>query len=150
MTKQPAWKRIANLGDVNPIDYGGYFVYVDTTGVYPPEAEVLISPDSDDAPEGWTVYRFILDQCTFVDGVLSDNSFHPELPAWWADELPRLAAYNGQTELRLVTDFCSDDPIARAWAYRSLGDYYGYHELDSYPLRFHSRDDVEARYPEDV
>ncbi len=42
---QPKWKLLANLGDANPIDYGGYFVYRDETGVYRDEAEKLISPD---------------------------------------------------------------------------------------------------------
>jgi len=32
---------VANLGDANPIDNGGFFVLRDTTGVYPPEG----SPD---------------------------------------------------------------------------------------------------------
>lgn len=41
-TKQPRWKLVAQLGDVHPIDYGGYFVYRDTTGVYEEEAEVLM------------------------------------------------------------------------------------------------------------
>ena len=42
---QPKWKLLANLGDANPIDYCGYFVYRDETGVYRDEAEKLISPD---------------------------------------------------------------------------------------------------------
>ena len=49
---QPVWSCIANLGDVNPIDYGGYFVYIDTTGVYPPEAELLIAPSDNDDDDG--------------------------------------------------------------------------------------------------
>ena len=44
-TKQPKWKLIAQLGDVNPIDYGGYFIYEDETGVYPPEGEKLLIID---------------------------------------------------------------------------------------------------------
>lgn len=32
-TRQPLWTRIANLGDVNPIEYGGFFVYVDRRGL---------------------------------------------------------------------------------------------------------------------
>ena len=102
-TAQPVWKLLANIGDVHPIEYGGYFVFVDETGVYPPEAELLISPDSDDAPEGWVAYRFILDPCTYVDGILSDNHFHPELPAWFADAgVGEVANFAGLTDRKSV------------------------------------------------
>lgn len=158
-TRQPTWKLIANLGDVNPVDYGGYFVYVDETGVYPPEAELLVSPDDDDSGEGWTVYRFTLDRCTFVDGVLSDNLFHPEMSAWFAmPESNRASRPQDTTYLSnvdqdvesLIADFCSDDPLNRAQAYRAIGDYHGFENLDSYPLHFASRDEVEARYAVEV
>ena len=36
-TKQPSWKCIGHIGDVDPIAYGGGFVYIDETGIYPPE-----------------------------------------------------------------------------------------------------------------
>lgn len=78
-TQQPTWKLIANLGDVHPIDYGGYFVYVDETGTYEAEAELLEVPEDEDRT--YRVYRFILDRCTLTNGVLSDNKFHPDHPA---------------------------------------------------------------------
>ena len=53
---QPQWKLVAQLGDVHPIDYGGCFVYVDETGVYDPEMEILDSPDNDNGT--WTIHRF--------------------------------------------------------------------------------------------
>ena len=161
MSNQPSWKLIANLGDASPVDYGGFFVYEDTTGVYPPEAELLISPDDDDAPEGWIVYRFILDQCTFENGILSDNKFHPELSAWFAKPEPErkdrpqdttylknVADSIGSTEAELIKQLCSDNAIERAEAYRAIGEYHGFENLDSYPLTFHSRNKVEARYSE--
>lgn len=85
MTNQPVWKLLANLGDVNPVDHGGLFVYQDLTGVYPEECEKLVSPA---------------------------------------------------------------DPIERARAYESIGDYHGFDNLDSYPLIFSNRSDVTARYTE--
>lgn len=150
MSKQPEWKLLANLGDVNPIDYGGYFVYVDETGVYPPEVEYLESPDDDDAPEGWTVYRFILEPCTYQEGILSDNPYHPMHAVWFADKLSDLASFVEQSELDLINQFVSDNPIDRARAWRIVGDYFGYHELDSYPLTFHNREEIEARYAEKI
>src|SRR5215475_15130359 len=99
-TKQPKWRRVANLGDVNPVEYGGYFIDVDETGVYAPEATWLEAPDDepeDAASESWTAYRFILEQCTqSIDGVLSDNQYHPEAPAWFAESLDAVASCVGR------------------------------------------------------
>jgi hypothetical protein len=156
---QPNWKLVANLGDRNPIDYGGYFVYEDTTGVYEPEAELLISPDSDESPEGWQAYRFSLDKCTFIDGILSDNKFHPEHPAWFAEPeseketrpqdtiyLSNVCSYAGIEQEQLIEWLCGDDIPARAEAYRVIGEYHGFDNFDSYPLTFKTRAEVEARY----
>ncbi len=167
---QPIWKRIANLGDVNPLDYGGFFVLVDETGVYPPEVEVLDVDDNafdhNNEDKGkWTVYRFILEPCTFINGILSDNKFHPDHPAWFATpENERAEGRNSTTWLKnliefcgndddgeeLIRRFCSDDPLERADAWRVVGDYHGYHELDHYPLEFTSRIEVEKRYSTSV
>lgn len=114
---QPEWKFVDNLGDANPIEHGGFFVYVDTTEVYDPEAEVLQfdehyekSADDDfDHVEGfdedfdeqndnfgkWTVYRFSLVKCTLVNGVLSDNKHHPESDVWWHNRDPEHKARHG-------------------------------------------------------
>jgi hypothetical protein len=144
-TQQPRWKMIANLGDVHPIDYGGFFVYVDQTGVYAPEAELLESPDTDDAPEGWTVYRFVLEPCTYVNGILSDNPFHPDMPVWFADKLESIATTAGIIVEALILNFTSADPIARASAWRSVGDYFGFHELDHYPTQYSRRSHLPRR-----
>ena len=189
-TKQPKWKFIANLGDTHPITYGGYFIFIDETGVYPPEAELLqepsddevnrddrakdkaerdlarefeaANPDADPAacdsyvvehlPKRWTstlkwmVYRFTLNPCTYIDGVLSDNKFHPEYPAWFARDLHSIASSSGQpSDHAFIGMFLSDDPCERAWAWRAVGEYHGFENLDSYPLTL-TRAEVEARY----
>lgn len=158
---QPVWKFVANLGDVNPIDHGGYFVYVDETGVYPPEA-VYLEVEGDDEANKWTEYRFSLEPCTFKDGILSDNKFHPEHPAWFAKpekerkERPQDTTYLktvadacGQTEEELIEQFCSDDPVQRAFSWREVGMCHGWRNLDDYPLEFTDRSEVEARYNEE-
>lgn len=155
---QPTWKFIANLGDVNPIDYGGLFVFEDTTGVYPPEAEYLECPESDDRNEVYYVYRFSLDKCSYVNGVLSDNKYHPELSAWWAKpESEKLTRPQDTTYLSLMSEtmgidedeyirlFTSGYPLERAQAYRDIGVYHGFDNLDSYPLIL-SRNEVCKRY----
>jgi hypothetical protein len=146
MSEQPQWELIANLGDVNPVDHGGFFVYCDVTGQYECEVEILEAPEDEEAPEGWTVYRFSLDRCTFTDGVLSDNPFHPEIEAWFADRLDGVASFVGQEFHSLVRDLCSDDPIRRANAYRAIVDYFGPFEFDQYPLTFTDRAEIESRY----
>lgn len=69
-TQQPEWKNVGHIGDVDPIAHGGGFVYVDTTGVYPPEL-TWFEPGSDEQwhkTEGKTplqVYRTVLDRPRF-------------------------------------------------------------------------------------
>ena len=155
---QPVWECIAQLGDKNPIDHGGYWILRDTTGVYTEEAELLVVPDDEDRE--YTIYRFTLDRCTFINGVLSDNKFHPEHAAWWAkpeDErkarpqdttyLKNIADFIGMEVDELADHFCSEDALKRAAAYRAVGDYHGFDNLDDYPLTM-TRREVKARYKE--
>lgn len=149
---QPKWKFVGNIGDASPLDYGGFFVYVDETGVYPPEAEVVELDDESDDPH-YTVYRFVLDKCTYIDGVLSDNKYHPEHPAWWASpenrkqERPQDTTYLSnicsccdiETD-ELIRMFCSDDPLELASAYRYVAECHGYHELDHEPRQCRRRE----------
>jgi hypothetical protein len=132
MTKQPNWQLIENLGDIHPIEYGGYFVYEDTTGVYPSEAELLISPDDDSGK--WTVYRFILEPCTWINQVLSDNKFHPEHPAWFADSIGAISNYVDIPLAELIDMLVNGNTVNRAMAWRAIGEYHGFKNLDSYPL----------------
>jgi hypothetical protein len=156
MMSQPRWKLLDNLGDADPLDYGGYFVYVDETGVYAPEAELL--EVIDDEEKRWEVRRFSLEPCTFQDGILSDNKYHPDHAAWFAtpEECPKrkhIICYlsNVATACDIDLDelrgmFCSDDVLERAQAYRMVGQYHGFDNLDSYPQVFTDRKEVASRY----
>lgn len=150
---QPQWKLVAQLGDVNPIDYGGLFVYIDETNTYSPEMErleMVTEPDTDDDGNEidgvWETRRVVLDRCTFIDGVLSDNPFHPSHAAWFADSISDVASYVGMTVEELISDFCSTDPVRLAYAYRAIGDFHGWGNLDSYPNEWSSREELETRY----
>jgi hypothetical protein len=160
MTNQPKWKLIARLGDANPIDHGGYFVYADETCVYAPEAE-LLEVEGEDAANKWTVYRFSLERCVYdhVNGILSDNKFHPNFAAWFAKpererkERPQDTTYlsdvarsNGIETEQLIELFTSGSATERAHAYKMVGEYHGFDNLDQYPLIFTNRSEVEARY----
>jgi len=143
MTKQPEWECIANLGDVNPIDHGGKFVLVDRTGVYPPEMEVVEELACN--PGHWRVWRFSMDRCTYINGVLSDNPYHPAHAAWFADDIRSVAETFSEEPDDLIGYLCSDDPLERARGYECLLGYYGAAEFDSYPVEF-VREEVEERY----
>jgi hypothetical protein len=142
----PDWECIANLGDVNPIDHGGKFVLVDKTGVYPPEMEVLepLEPCGQEA-EVWQVWRFPMDRCTYIDGVLSDNPYHPDKPAWFADDISDIASMYGVERDELIGQLCSEAPRERAEGYYCLFGYYPAENFDSYPLDL-DRAEVEERY----
>src|SRR4030095_4233564 len=144
-TPQPRWIRIAQLGDVDPITYGGYFVYRDRTNAYAPEAEVLIEPADDEQKEGWTLYRFILDRCTYIDGVLSDNPHHPDHAVWFADYLTTIAVSAGRTRDEMIADFTDADPIRRAHAYQDIGHAFGWHDIYQYPRIYSKRSDLPRR-----
>jgi hypothetical protein len=162
-TQQPIWKLRANLGDVHPLDYGGYFVFEDQTGVYPAEAEML--EEREEGERHYTVYRFSLDRCTWKDGILSDNPYHPDKSAWWAQSekeraerpqdgpyksgLEDLAQFAGITAEELIAQFCSEDALERAEAYRLVGQDHGWINLDGYPLKLTVKE-AKERYKEVV
>jgi hypothetical protein len=129
---QPKWKCVAQLGDASPVEYGGYWVFVDETGVYTPEAE-LWEPGPEEGDEG-TVSRFSLEICTYVNGVLSDNKYHPNHPAWFAEDLTDVARCVGLAVSSLRKDLCSSSAATRAIAYRSIGEFHGFLNFDQYPL----------------
>lgn len=166
-TNQPVYKFLANLGDAGPLEYGGYFIYEDSTGVYSAQATLLETYDETveiinrcskcediESPctkhAGLTYameYHFDLDRCTWINGILSDNKFHPDFPVWFASPeteqqtrpqdttyLSKVAESIGMDldELRML--FCSDNPVERAQAYRAVADYHGIENFDSYPL----------------
>ncbi len=156
---QPKWKFLANLGDESPLEHGGFFVYVDETGVYPPEAEVLILDDESDDPH-YSVYRFAIERFTWLKGVLSDNKFHPDFPVWFAQPekkkaerpqdttyLSNVAATCGKTVKELVALFMSSDPTVRADGYRCVADYHGWENFDESPMKMRKRE-LRKRYKE--
>ncbi len=96
-TVQPEWEYLTNIGDATPLEYGGCFLYNDRTGVYAPEMERIELVDESNPRSKYTIHRVILDRCTFIGGVLSDNKFHPEMSAWFADSLPSIAGFVGMS-----------------------------------------------------
>lgn len=152
MTKQPEWKLIAQLGDVNPIEHGGLFLYEDKTGVYAPELAFVDKFEIGESElEQWVEHRLTMEPCTYLNGILSDNKFHPEHPAWFASKIGQVADFAGYADKEeMISHLCGNEGIicrARAWA--SLVSYHGPHEFDGYPLSF-NRDEITARYPRET
>ena len=145
-THQPIWEYITNLGDSNPIDYGGYFIVKDNTCIYPPEAIKLISESDSVDNNKWTIYRFILEKCTYIDNILSDNKFHPTHSAWFSTEtrLNDIASYHGINKIELINMFISHNIVENAKAWESIGNYFGFHELDNYPLQFTNKKELKS------
>lgn len=143
---QPIWRCIAQLGDASPTEYDGHWVFIDETGVYPPEAEVLFVDEEGERPA--YAYRYPLEKCYWNDGVLSDNKYHKDHPAWFADDLDRVSGYADWDHDNMIDALCGDDPLLCARAYYDIGTYHGFDNLDQYPLVL-TQQEVEARYADE-
>ena len=145
---------IANLGDVDFIRYGGRLVFSGDPD--PPRMEVIEEPPEDDEEEIWTIYRFDLERFQIVeDGnhlYLVSGKWNKSWPhalssydEWFHRGLKSVAESMSVSFQELRSDFCSEDPLKRAMAWCTIGDYYGFHELDSYPLKL-SKQEILKRY----
>jgi hypothetical protein len=151
MTAQPNWELIKNLGDATPLEYGAYFVYRDTTGEYAEEAE-LLDVDNEEEQDArkmtYTVWRFPLDRYVYSHDHDAEGNT-TMLPEWFDDKLGDIARTNGITEVDIREQLASDDALTRACAYRMIGEYHGFANLDAYPLQL-TREEVEERYRKEL
>lgn len=136
--RQPEWELVANLGDVDPITYGGFVVYRDKRGVYPPEADLIEGPPETvpitSRRARWTVYQIVCDPVDDPDD------------EWYGDDLDIIAdAFEPPQPIRSMLQ--SDDPAQLASAYQELVSYHGAYEFDQDPLTL-TLAEVKARYPE--
>ena len=130
---QPSFWCVANIGDVDPLTHGGAFVLVDRRGNNCPELYVLepIGEDDYGDPTSWELHTVLMKQCTFFrdgnnDPVLSDNSYHPNSRAWFANgnDLVSLADYIGEDVDSLCRLF-TGNVLKRATAWKAVHDYHG-------------------------
>jgi hypothetical protein len=152
---QPKWKFIDNLGDADPLENGGYFLYHDETGVYGYEAELLQEPQENE-PKKWTVRRVCLDRLKLYRHedtlYLVSEKYDPSWPhpvsmyvEWFAKDLASVAETMGTTREELEQDFCSEDGRVRARAYQCVYDYHGWDNGDAYP-RTLTKAEIKKRY----
>jgi hypothetical protein len=151
---QPKWKQVGNLGDVDFLEYGGALVFVDETGEYAPEIERV------ELREGgtWEIRRASLERLKRVKGYLVSAKYKPDWPhpvhryhEWFAaDKLDDVAESMGYHDGDTLAEmFCSDDPMTLARAYTAVGDYFGWDNLDAYPLIL-SKEETEKRYADET
>jgi len=159
--EQPVWRMIANLGDADPFDWGGYFVYEAETGVYPEEAVVLLVvllvDDEDREDSTYTVYRIMLKRLKMVRGYLVPLAFDHSWPhpvesynQWFHDDLGEVARSTGTTKEVLEGALTSSNPLERAMAYKEVALYYGWDNFDASPDTGLTRAAVELRYSSDL
>lgn len=157
-TRQPNWKLVGNLGDNNVVAYGGFLVYEDTTGVYPPEAE-LYEPNEQEETGG-SVYRFILERPRFKTLKTEGKSrglYTAQLPAaergktwywyteWFVSDLDSVASSAGTTKFQLLRLLFSNNTLERASAYQTLRGHFAPDNFDSYPLTI-TEEEAKKRY----
>jgi len=142
---QPRWRFVVNLGDAHPLEYGGYFVYRDMTGVYGYEAELVELLNENDERSKLRVIRVCLDRLKEVrdgDAVhLVPFTYEATWPhpvhryeEWFTDKLASIASYVGRTVEDLRASLCSEDGVQRAEAYRNVYDHEGWANGNEYPM----------------
>lgn len=156
---QPKWELVCNLGDVNPVEHGGYFIYKDTTGVYGFEADKLDAPEDCDVPGAtWQSFRVLLERQKLVrDGnhvylvpfAYKESWTHPvsQYPEWYVESLDKVADSMGTSRIEIETALCSEDPAQLAWAYQCIGDYHGWANLD-HDYRMMTKKEVKKHFKE--
>ena len=122
-TKQPNWKAIGHVGDIDPIAYGGGFVYEDKTGVYCPEMIYFEPSDSD------TWHKLEGKSPVQVFRVLIERDSPRE---WWYAKLGDVARSYGQS-LEEMQALANGTTMERAYVYETLIGYFGAEEFDSQP-----------------
>lgn len=140
MTAQPSYFCIANLGDVNPFEYGGAFVCIDRRGIYDP---ILLIYDEDFHRRSEITlvrcHKIVNDDGNFLG--VGTNRFHPKHKEWFSDELETIAEYYGWNFQEFINSLTSQHICERAHAYEALVSYHGVYEFDQDPFIYESEDD---------
>lgn len=123
---------VAELGDVNPLEYGGTLVYkvLDREGIY--YEAVRIDPLINRTFE---VRRWAIE-----NDVLGDAS-------WVDDHLKELAEFIGVTAGYVKRLAVHPNVAVRASLYEDIAGYFGPDNLDAYPVML-TRDEIVERFPE--
>jgi hypothetical protein len=138
MNQQPEWETVYAT-DCEKLS-------IDKTGVYPPELTIIddLGESTEELDGQFLMHRVVLEPCTFENGILSDNKFHMDLPAWFADKIEMAAQSSGREASELIRLLTSDKPGDLASAYGDLISYFGAGEWDSHPVYLTEEEATEA------
>ena len=123
---------VGHIGDVNWLDYGGGPIYKTENGywleyVQPPEE------DEDNGRRVWTVYQVSMPDHNGIKDWLRDGD---------------IQKFTGVSTKEYLSALRSKNPIAEAQIWSDIASYYGWHELDNYPLTLNKKE-VTLRYGEE-
>lgn len=141
---------LGQLGDVNPIEYGGFWILKNGEEITCeilelPLLEITETLPGDTEGNQFRVYRFSSEKCFFENGIISDNPFHKNKKTWFADSLKSVASSCGMPVDDLIRILCSQNPVERSTGYQILVEYFGPDQFDDYPLSL-SLSEVKKRY----
>ncbi len=111
-------------------DHGGGIVF---QGDHGPELEYIVPPETPKRRSRWEIYRVSLDD--------------PDGAREWLRR-GGVASFTGVSPKRYEQMLRSGNPVAEALVWEDIAAYYGWHELDQYPLRLTARE-VYERYGEE-
>jgi hypothetical protein len=141
---QPKWKIIGGVGDINPLDFDGGFVYIDETGIYDPEI-VYFEPASDEQWEKFSNEGKEDELPVLVYRVIIENDSSKE---WWYKDLDEIQSYAGWSKESLKQVIKERNPLHMAALYMDLIRYYGAEEFDSYPIKMTVKE-AEEKYKDE-
>jgi hypothetical protein len=160
--RKQGWKVLGTLGDVDPVEYDGSQILVNSKTLETPVLELLrrwCSEDERGEPQQeWRLFSVLLEKFVLIEGkylVLDSVAkaffrIPPDLPypietydEWFhsssdgfESHLVLAAKSSGMEPTELVRMFCSENVMERAIAYETLIAYVGEENFDSYPDQF--------------
>ena len=149
---------LESFGDVDFLEYGGQLLLQGKDG--DEWVEVIEPPCEDDLARlasvvlRWTVYRFEPERLKWVRGYLVPLAYESGWPQplhlyeeWFGNRLDYVAESMDLDLEDFQKAFASEDACVRARAWIEVGHYFGWHELDHYPLEL-SQHEAYERYGE--
>lgn len=152
-------KFICNLGDVNPLWYGGEFIYREDER---DSIEILeLSQRDEKGKRTYIIYTFDIDKLykLVIDNVpylllydykkeedfeKKSNEFK-KLAEWFSDKIEDVCYLLGANKEEFYHNICSEDVRLRANSYMMLVKYFGAYTFDNYPVIL-SIEQIKERY----
>lgn len=147
--RQPSWHCVANLGDVNPFEYGGKFLMIDRRGIYP--AELWVFSEWTEEDTRMTLHQIVLEPCFLIQNErlgghdVGANVYHTYSPEWFGDRSSTAAVSSsiGMDREEFCRLFCGN-PYDRAVAYAAIASHYGLANFDTAPRIFTTKREAKA------